>query len=86
MSELAKQAFREKLSGCPDVQVLSRRDAEKLLTDAAAYLMKCHRLGGTLADWRPGYVSELESVISRRCTEVFGDEYYRVLKHEKVGG
>ena len=51
---------------------------------AVAHLMKRHRLGGTLADWRPGYVSELASVISRRCTEVFGDEYNRVLKHEKV--
>ena len=40
MSEPAKQAFREKLSGCPDVQVLSRRDAEKLLTDAAGALGK----------------------------------------------
>ena len=51
---------------------------------AVAHLMKRHKLGGTLADWKPGYVSELESVISRRCTEVFGDEYNRVLKHEKV--
>ena len=39
---------------------------------------------GTLADWKPGYTSELESVISKRCTEVFGDEYNRVLKKEKV--
>ena len=51
---------------------------------AVAHLMKRHKLGGTLADWKPGYTSELESVISKRCTEVFGDEYNRVLKKEKV--
>ena len=51
---------------------------------AVAHLMKRHKLGGTLADWKPGYVSELDSVISKRCTEVFGDEYNRVLRDNKV--
>ena len=40
MSENAKQVLREKLSGIPDVQVLSKRDAEKLLLDAVGALGK----------------------------------------------
>jgi len=40
MSENAKQVLREKLSGIPDVQVLSKRDAEKLLLDAVGALRK----------------------------------------------
>ena len=46
--------------------------------------MKRHKLKGTLADRRPGYTAELDEVLSRRCTEITGDEYKRVMKDEKV--
>ena len=54
------------------------------LDKTVSYLMKRHKLKGTLADWRPGYTAELDEVLARRCTEITGDEYKRVMKDEKV--
>ena len=54
------------------------------LDDAIMHLMKKRKLRGTLADWRPGYTDELEQVLARRCTEIFGDDYKRIMKEEKV--
>ena len=51
---------------------------------AVEYLIRKHKLEGTVSDWSVGYRAELEGVIARRCTEIFGDEYKRVLKEEKV--
>ena len=51
---------------------------------AVEHLLRMHKIKGDIADWLPGYKAELESVIGRRCREVFGDEYARVLKHCKV--
>ena len=50
------------------------------LDKTVAYLMRTHKLQGTMADWRPGYTAELEEVLARRCTEEFGDEYKRVIR------
>ena len=47
-------------------------------------LMRRHKLKGTLADWRPGYTAELDTVLSRRCTEITGDAYKRVMKEERA--
>ena len=47
-------------------------------------VIRKHKLKGTLKDWCPRYTAELEEVVSRRCTEVFGDEYKRVMKEEEV--
>ena len=54
------------------------------LDRTVSHLIKRHKLKGTLADWRPGYTAELDTVLSRRCTEITGDEYKRVMKEEKV--
>ena len=51
---------------------------------AVEHLLRMHKIKGDIADWLPGYKAELESVIGRRCREVFGDEYARVLKHCKI--
>ena len=39
------------------------------LDKTVAYLMRKHKLQGTLtlSDWRPGYAAELEEVLARRC-------------------
>ena len=54
------------------------------LDTTVSHLMRRHKLKRTLADWRPGYTAELDTVLSRRCTEMTDDEYKRVMKEEKV--
>ena len=61
-----------------NVELMSETDK------AVIHLMKKHKLRGTLADWRKAYDDELNSVLRNRCDELFGEEYNRVLKHEKV--
>ena len=51
---------------------------------AVEQLIRMHKLQGTLEDSLPVYKAELESVIGRRCRERHGDEYARVLEHNKV--
>ena len=51
---------------------------------AVEYLMRQHKLQGTIKDWLPGYKNELETVIGKRLREVTGEEYKRVMKQEKV--
>ena len=46
--------------------------------------MKKHKLTGALHEWLPGYQDEMHKVISKRCREITGDEYTKVLKSEKV--
>ena len=50
---------------------------------AVDMLMKQHRLPGSTLVWKQAYVDELEGVLSRRCREVFGEEYARVVKEDK---
>ena len=47
-------------------------------------LMRQHKLQGTIDDWLPGYKAELESVINKKCREITGEEYKRVLKNTKA--
>ena len=51
---------------------------------AVEALMRQHKLKGTIKDWLLGYQAELENVIGKRLREVTGEEYKRVMKHEKV--
>ena len=51
---------------------------------AMAELMKKHKLNGALHEWIPGYREELNKVITKRCREITGDEYNKVIKSEKV--
>ena len=50
---------------------------------AVESLMRQHKLGGTIAEWLPGYKSELSAVIGKRCREITGDEYIRVMKTKR---
>ena len=79
--------YHAKNPGIPDPHLLSyivmhlqRVDEDE---KAVEHLLRMHKIKGDIADWLPGYKAELESVIGRRCREVFGDEYARVLKHSK---
>ena len=54
------------------------------IDEAIMHLMKKHKLRGTLSQWRPGYTDELEQVLARRYTELFGEDCKRVMKEEKV--
>ena len=51
---------------------------------AVEALMRQHKLTGTIQEWLPGYKAELENVIGKRLREITGEEYKRVMKHEKV--
>ena len=51
---------------------------------AMTNLIKKHRLEGHVDEWLPGYKAEMDAVISRRCRELKGDEYNRVMKCEKI--
>ena len=48
------------------------------------HLMKRHKLEGKLKEWAAPYCEELEKVISTRCEELFGDDYVRAQKEEKI--
>ena len=54
------------------------------IDEAIMYLMKKHKLRGTLSQWRSGYTDELEQVLARRCTELFGEDYKSVMQEENV--
>ena len=51
---------------------------------AVESLVKKHKLNGTVSDWVGPYQKEMQKVISKRCREIVGTEYNRVLKQEKV--
>ena len=80
--------FHAKNPGIPDPHLLSYivMHLQKVDEDekATEYLMRMHKLQGTIEEWLPVYKAELDSVIGRRCRELHGDEYARVLKHHKV--
>ena len=48
------------------------------------HLMKRHKLEGKLKEWAAPYCEELEKVLSTRCEELFGDDYVRAQKEEKI--
>ena len=51
---------------------------------AVDMLMRQHRLPGSVLAWTKAYQEELGVVLNRRCREVFGEEYERVVKNEKI--
>ena len=84
----ALAAFHAKNPGISDPHLLSYVVMHLTKVDedekAVEQLMRMHKLQGTIDEWLPVYKAELESVIGRRCRELHGDEYARVMKHSKV--
>ena len=51
---------------------------------AVEYLIRQHKLKGTIKEWLPGYNAEVAAVIGKRCRELFDEEYIQVMKTQKV--
>ena len=51
---------------------------------AVSALIKKHKLEGNRDGWVDAYRDEMSAMISKRCRRITGDEYKRVMKHEKI--
>ena len=71
----------------PEVkEIVMMVDIEDEDQKAVAALLRKHNAAGEVHEWMEAYQSELNGVISKRCREIFGEEYKQVMKTQKVVG